>query len=72
MMILGLNLSARDASPRLAKGASPPAKQLFMAYQEQQRLLSELIAPREPPVAEPPKPPPPRPRSERRRGLLMA
>jgi hypothetical protein len=43
-----------------------------MAFQEQERLLSELIGPHETPVAERPKPRPPRPRSEGRKELLMA
>jgi hypothetical protein len=42
-----------------------------MAFQEQQRLLTELIGPREIPMAERPKAAPPRPRSERRSRLMM-
>jgi hypothetical protein len=61
-----------DAALRVAKRASSPSPQVFMAFQEQQRLLSELIGPRETPVAERPKPVPPLPRSERRTGLLTA
>ena len=72
LVILGLNHTTRDALPRLAKGSLPAAPQVFMAFQEQERVLAELIGPRETPVAERPKPAPPRPRSERRRELLMA
>ena len=54
LVILGLNLTTRDASPRLAKRASPASPQVFMAFQEQERLLAELIGPRETPVAERP------------------
>jgi hypothetical protein len=72
LVILGLNHTTRDALPRLAKRSLPAAPQVFMAFQEQERVLAELIGPREAPVAERPKPAPPRPRSERRRELLMA
>lgn len=72
VVILGLNLTTRDASLALAKHASPASPQVFMAFQEQERLLSELLGPRETPVAEPPKPRLPRPRSEGQRALLMA
>ena len=71
VMILGLNLTTHDTSPRLAKRVAPPSPQLYMAFQEQQRLLSELLAPHETPVAEPPKPAPPRPRSDLHRTLLI-
>ena len=72
VVILGINLTTRDASPALAKHSSPVSPQVFMAFQEQERLLSELIGPRETPVAERPKPAQPRPRSELRHRLLMA
>jgi hypothetical protein len=72
LVIAGLNLTTREASPRLARRAEPLSPQVFMAFQEQARLLTELIGPCEAPVAERPKPAVPRPRSERRRALLMA
>jgi len=72
VVILGLHGATGDASRLLAKGASPPSPQVFMAFQEQQRLLSELIGPREMPVADRTEPAPPRPRSERRNRVLMA
>jgi hypothetical protein len=72
LVILGINLTTRDASTVIAKHASPVSPQVFMAFQEQQRLLVELIGPRETPVAERPKPVVPRPRSEGRKGILMA
>ena len=52
LVILGINLTTRDASPAVAKHASPVSPQVFMAFQEQERLLSELIGPGETPVAE--------------------
>jgi hypothetical protein len=72
VVILGINLTTQDASRALARQASPASPQVFMAFQEQERLLSELIGPREAPVAEQPKPRLPRPRSEGRRALVMA
>ncbi len=72
LVILGLDLATRDAPQGVARRGSRPSPQVFMAFQEQQRLLTELIGPREAPVAEPPKQAPLRPRSERRRDLQMA
>jgi hypothetical protein len=72
LVILGINLTTRDAASLVAKHAAPASPQVFMALQEQERLLSELIGPRETPVAERPKPRLPQPRSERRKQMLMA
>jgi len=72
LAILGINLTTRDASQAVAKHAAPVSPQVFMAFQEQERLLSELIGPRDTPVAERPKPRLPRPRSEGRKGMLLA
>ena len=71
LLILGLNHATRDAAPRLAQGSRPPAAGLFMAFQEQERVLAELIGPQEVPVAARPKVVRPQPRSERRRELLI-
>jgi hypothetical protein len=72
VVILGINLTTRDASQEVAERASPVSPQVFLAFQEQERLLTELIGPRETPVAERPKPVVPQPRSERRKGMMMA
>ena len=72
LVILGVNLTTRDASTVMAKHPSPVSPQFFMAFQEQERLLSELIGPRDTPVTERPKPSPARPRSEGRRALVVA
>jgi hypothetical protein len=72
VVILGLSFTTRDAALHVARRGSSPSPQVFMAFQEQQRLLTELIGPREIPAAERPKAAPPRPRSERRSGLRMA
>ncbi|MEI6390091.1 MAG: hypothetical protein WCT12_03210 [Verrucomicrobiota bacterium] len=71
LVILGINLTTRDASRLVTKRASPVSPQLLMAFHEQERLLAELIGPPETPATEQPKPRPPRPRSERRREMLM-
>ncbi|MGO8928410.1 MAG: hypothetical protein ACLQU3_16200 [Limisphaerales bacterium] len=71
-LILGFNLTTHDAALRVANRAPSASPDVFMAFQEQQRLLTELIGPRETPVADQPKSVPPLPRSERRSGLLMA
>jgi hypothetical protein len=71
VVILGLSFTTRDAAQQVAR-ASSPSPQVFMAFQEQQRLLNELVGPLEIPAAERPKTARPRPRSERRIGLMMA
>ena len=72
VVILGLSFTTRDSALPVARRASSPSPQVFMAFQEQQRLLIELIGPREIPAAEGPKAALPRPRSERRIDLLTA
>ena len=72
LLILGVNLVTREATLVVAKRAAPASPQVFMAFQEQERLLSELLGPRETPVADQPKPVQPGPRSELRHRLLMA
>src|SRR5271169_3464879 len=72
LVILGINLTTRDAATMAARHAAPVAPQVFMAFQEQERLLSELIGPRDTPVAGRPKPRLPKPRSEVRKQMLMA
>jgi hypothetical protein len=72
LVILGVNLATRDATTRIARHAAPVSPQVFMAFQEQERLLSELIGPSEPPVAEPPAARLPKPRSEGRKAMIAA
>jgi hypothetical protein len=72
LVIAGLNVATRQASPRAVHRTSPLSPQVLVAFQEQARLLAELIGPREAPVAERPKPVLPRPRSERQPRLLCA
>ncbi len=71
VVILGLHGATHDAPQLATRRAFPPSPQVFMAFQEQQRLLSELIGPHDAPATDRPKPALPRPRSERQSGLLM-
>src|SRR5450759_3719478 len=45
LMILGINLTTQNDSTVIAKRTSPASPQVFMAFQEQERLLIELIGP---------------------------
>jgi len=71
LVILGLNHATGEGAPQLARSSSPATPQVFMAFQEQRRVLAELLGPRETPVAERPKVVRPQPRSERRLTLLI-
>jgi hypothetical protein len=73
LVILGLNWTTASPTRTEAKLSRPASPQLIMAFREQERLLNELLAPRETPVADRPKPGAPRPRSELHgAGMLMA
>jgi hypothetical protein len=72
LVILGINLTTQNTSTVVAKRASPASPQVFMAFQEQERLLTELLGPGDTPVAERSKPRLPRPRSDKRKETLMA
>src|ERR1017187_1196065 len=72
VVILGVNLTTQNTSTVIATQPSPASPQVFMVFQEQERLLTELLGPCDTPVAEGPKPRLPRPRSEGRRALVMA
>ncbi|HEV2320710.1 MAG TPA: hypothetical protein VGV18_13220 [Verrucomicrobiae bacterium] len=70
ILIFIANFSMRDHSEiKMAK--SPPSQEVIMAFRQQQQLLSELIGPDDPPVAEVKKPYIPRPASERHLELLI-
>lgn len=71
LLILAANFSMRDHSqPNLAK--SFPSTEMIVAFRQQQQLLSELIGPDNPPVAEAKKSYLPRPASKRQTKVLMA
>jgi anti-sigma factor RsiW len=72
VVILAVNLSMRDNSQTMAMKSSPPSPEMIMAFQQQERLLAELIGPNETRNAEPPKLSLPQPRSQRRIELSTA
>jgi hypothetical protein len=70
LLIFAVNFSMRNhATIRMAKSSAAP--EVIMALRQQQQLLSELIGPDDPPVAEVQKTYLPRPASERRMELLI-
>ena len=64
LLILTANISMQDHS-QLAMAKSPPSLEMILSFRQQQQLLSELIGPSDPSVAEPQKPYSPRPSSKR-------
>ena len=72
LVILAVNFSTRGDTQVLAKHLTPPSPEMVLALREQERLLSDLIAPTQTPVAERPKPAAPRPRSDRRNEPSLA
>ncbi len=71
LLILAANVSMQDhGQPAMAK--SSPSPQVIVAYRQQQQLLTELIGPNDPPVAEPQKPYVPRPSSLRSLQIMTA
>jgi len=73
IVILGVNLAARDTTPAPgAKPAAPPSRELLQALAEQKRLLAELLEPPERPAPVRPRPSVPRLRSEAERRDVMA
>ena len=65
VLLLGLNFMSGDAAETGGKRSRGSSSQTLLALREQQRVLTELLGPREPQPAEPPKVVSPRPRSER-------
>ena len=71
VLIITANYSMRDHSqPQMA--VATPSPQMILAFRQQEQLLTELIGPNDPPVAEPAKPNLPRPTSQRREEILTA
>ena len=64
LVILIVNVSMRD-NEQSALAKSSPTPELIMTFQQQERLMAELIEPREIRAAAPPKKSNPQPRSER-------
>ena len=65
ILILAVDFSMRDKSPALAEKSSPPSPEVIVELRRQQRLLAELIGPRDTRDADRSKPLVPQPRSER-------
>jgi hypothetical protein len=63
--IFAMNFSMRDQSPALAEKSSPPSPEVIVELRQQQRMLAELIGPRDTSDADRSKPFVPEPRSER-------
>jgi hypothetical protein len=64
-LILAMNVSLREPSPRLAEISAPPSPEMMVELRKQQLLLAELIGPREPCDAERSRNVAPRPRGVR-------
>lgn len=72
LMLIVFNLTHVEHNQVVASKSSVPPAEMRLAFQEQQRLLTELVGP--PPVtppAAPPRRPNHQPRSERRIEILM-
>ncbi len=65
ILILAVNYSMRDPSPVLAEKSLPPSPEVIVELRQQQRLLAELIGPRDERDADRSKSFVPQPRSER-------
>jgi hypothetical protein len=65
ILILAVNFSMRDPSPVRAQKSSPPSPEVIVELRQQQRLLAELIGPRDTSDADRSKSFVPQPRSAR-------
>ena len=70
ILILAMNLSERDASPRLVVKSASPSPEAMVELKKQQRLLAELVGTYEAPDVDRRKIFSPRPRSERAEILM--
>ena len=71
ILIFTVDLSVRDRAPSVAEKYSPPPAEVMVELRQQQRLLAELMGPRETRDAERQKDFLPRPRSELHIEILM-
>jgi hypothetical protein len=71
ILILAVDFSLRDKSPVMAEKSAPPSPEVVVELRQQQRLLAELIGPRDTSDADRSKSFVPQPRSERT-GFLAA
>jgi len=71
LLLLIVNAWTNDKSIAVARALPRPTPEGLMAWREQERLLTELLGPREMPVAEKPKSAASSPRSERHNEFLI-
>ena len=64
VLILAVDFSTRETSPRMAEKSLPPSPEVIVQLKKQQRLFAELMGPREPLDADRQKNFSPKPRSE--------
>jgi hypothetical protein len=65
VLILTVDFSLRDKTPVMAEKTAPPSPEVIVELRQQQRMLAELIGPRDTRDADRSKPFVPQPRSER-------
>src|ERR1019366_505206 len=65
IFIFAVNFSLRDPSPRMAEKSAPPSPEVMVALWKQQRMLAELVGPREEHDADRSKTQAPQPRTQR-------
>ncbi len=65
VFIFAVDVSIRDRSPVAVEKSAPPSPEVMVALRQQQRLLAELIGPRDARDVDRSKPMAPQPRSER-------
>jgi hypothetical protein len=70
VLILAVDFSMRDTSPRIANKSLPPSPEVIVELKKQQLLLAELMGSREPLDADRQKSFAPKPRSERAEILM--
>jgi hypothetical protein len=69
ILIFVANVSMRGHS-EIKMANSSPTREMILTYRQQEQLLTELIGPNDPPVAEPQKKYSPRPASQRPIGII--
>jgi hypothetical protein len=65
IFVFAVNFSLREPSPRMAEKSAPPSPEVMMALWKQQRMLAELVGPREEHDADRSKTQAPQPRTQR-------
>jgi hypothetical protein len=70
ILIFAVNFSTRDQSPIMARKSAPPSPEVIVELRQQQRMLAELMGPRETHDADRTKSFVPQPRSERAEILM--